>query len=153
MFRHPELRELSPQETAAIHAETTIGELPMVLRELLPEAFETVTKAGVEPAGMPFVRYLEMTDDRVAIEVGVPVRRRFAATGRVHPYTLPGGTVAVGQHWGPYEAIGQSYDELGRWVGKQGRQPAGPMWEMYFTDPEAEPDPAKWRTDLFWPVR
>jgi effector-binding domain-containing protein len=83
----------------------------------------------------------------------VPVRRRFAATGRVHPYTLAGGTVAVAQHWGPYEAIGESYDELGRWVSEHGRQPAGPMWEMYWTDPESEPDPAKWRTEIFWPVR
>jgi hypothetical protein len=29
--------------------------------------------------------------------------------------------------------------------------PAGPMWEMYLTDPATEPDPAKWRIDIYYP--
>jgi AraC family transcriptional regulator len=35
----------------------------------------------------------------------------------------------------------------------QGLEPAGAPWEVYVTDPGAEPDPSKWRTDIFFPVR
>lgn len=153
MFRDPELRELSPQEAAAIHAETSIPELPAAIGELFAEVFKTVTEAGMEPAGMPFVRYLDMSADRLVVEVGVPVPGRVKGAGRVHPYRLPGGTVAVGQHYGPYEGLGESYEALGRWVGEHGKRPAGAMWESYWTDPQSEPDPAKWRTEIFWPVR
>jgi effector-binding domain-containing protein len=34
----------------------------------------------------------------------------------------------------------------------QGRRPASTMWEVYLTDPEEEPDPARWRTEVYWPV-
>jgi hypothetical protein len=26
------------------------------------------------------------------------------------------------------------------------------MWEYYLSDPAAEPDPAKWKTLIVWPV-
>ena len=35
------------------------------------------------------------------------------------------------------------------WVDEQGLTPAGPMWEVYVTDPTPEMDPASLRTDLF----
>jgi effector-binding domain-containing protein len=153
MLRDPELRELTPQETATIHAETSIPQLPTVIGELFSEVYGTVVKAGMEPAGEPFVEYLEMSGDKLIVEVGVPVPHPIQAVGRVHPHQLPGGTIAVGQHHGPYEQIGESYEALGRWLGEHGRAPAGPMWESYLTDPETEPNPAKWRTEIHWPVR
>lgn len=30
---------------------------------------------------------------------------------------------------------------------------AGAPWEVYVTDPGAEPDQSKWRTDIFFPLR
>ena len=33
-----------------------------------------------------------------------------------------------------------------------GVQPLGPMWEIYWSDPEAEPDPATWRTEILVPI-
>jgi len=31
--------------------------------------------------------------------------------------------------------------------------PAGPVWEVYVTGPLDEPEAAKWRTELVWPLR
>lgn len=28
----------------------------------------------------------------------------------------------------------------------------GPPWEAYITDPAEHPDPANWRTEIYWPV-
>ena len=32
-------------------------------------------------------------------------------------------------------------------------QPMEGQWEIYWTDPGLEPDPAKWRTQIFFPVK
>jgi effector-binding domain-containing protein len=53
---------------------------------------------------------------------------------------------------GPYDTLGETYAALMRWIGEQGRVVAGPMWEVYWTDPGTEPDPARWRTEVIIPV-
>ena len=35
----------------------------------------------------------------------------------------------------------------------EGLEAGGAPWEVYVTDPGAEPDKSKWRTDIFFPVR
>ena len=69
------------------------------------------------------------------------------------PGELPAGTVATVTHMGPYDTLPQTWASLAEWIGSQGLQPAGAPWEVYVTDPGAEPDQSKWRTDIFFPVR
>ena len=51
------------------------------------------------------------------------------------------------------EQLARFYGRLLGWVGKNGLTPRGGTWEVYWTDPGLEPDAAKWRTQLFVPVR
>ena len=37
-------------------------------------------------------------------------------------------------------------------MASQGLEGAGAPWEVYVTDPATEPDQAKWRTEIFFPV-
>ncbi len=55
-------------------------------------------------------------------------------------------------HVGPYETLDQTYGALMGWIAEQGRSVAGPMWEVYWSDPGAEPDPTRWRTEVIVPV-
>ena len=41
---------------------------------------------------------------------------------------------------------------LKTWIQGQGRTPSAIMWERYLSDPDAEPDPSKWLTEVVWPV-
>ena len=41
---------------------------------------------------------------------------------------------------GPYDALRQTWAALTEWMSSQGLQPAGAPWEVYVTDPGAEPD-------------
>ncbi len=56
-------------------------------------------------------------------------------------------------HVGPYDTIGATWDAMGNWVEEQGRAPADPAWESYLTDPSEEPNPARWMTEVYMPVR
>jgi effector-binding domain-containing protein len=71
--------------------------------------------------------------------------------GRVEPYTVPGGTVAWTMHRGPYEGIGAAYAAVWGWMEENGRESAGPMRDVYLTDPESVP-PEEYLTEVQWPV-
>jgi effector-binding domain-containing protein len=58
----------------------------------------------------------------------------------------------VTTHLGPYDQLRAAYRALGLWLVEQGFKMAGPPWEFYWTDPGAEPDPNRWRTEIIWPV-
>jgi effector-binding domain-containing protein len=67
----------------------------------------------------------------------------------VVPSQLPGGTVVSGIHIGPYEKLAETYAAMGDWAATQGLTLSGPMWEVYRSDPQQEPDASTWRTEIF----
>ena len=75
-----------------------------------------------------------------------------AGTGRIRAGELPGGTVAAVTHLGPYENLRHTWAALTEWMRSQGLEGAGAPWEVYVTDPGAEPDASRWRTDIFFPI-
>lgn len=75
------------------------------------------------------------------------------AVGEVRPSSLPGGTVATTMHVGSYDQMEPAYEALAQWVKEHGQELAGDPWEVYFSDPSVEPDPATWRTEIVQPYR
>ncbi len=148
-----EIHELHPQETAIVRVDVPVAELPIVIGDALREVSERMTTAGVELAGPPFTRYPSFDRDTVSAECGFPVLRPAPAVGRVGSSRLPGGLAASIVHLGPYETIDQTYDQLQRSLDDSGLHACGPMWEVYWTDPAMEPDPARWRTEIIVPIQ
>ena len=108
-------------------------------------------EAGVALAGPPFARYLAF-EPRIRAEIGFPVQRPAPHVGRVFPGRLPGGRVASVVHIGSFDGLEHTYGLMHRWLAELGLRPTGPIWEVYWSDPEAEPDPATWRTEIFAPI-
>lgn len=146
------IEQLAAQPTAVVERDVPMADIGAAIGGAFQAVFGWLGSHGVVPAGMPFARYLEMHDGRTRLEAGVAVAGAVPAGSDVHAATLPGGDVAMLTYTGPYEGIAAAYGELIQWVQAQGRAPAGAMWELYFTDPTAEPDPAKWRTDICQPL-
>lgn len=148
-----EVIETVPRPTAVVRADVPLAELPGFFSRAFHAVFQVLERQGVAPAGPPFGLYASPPRDTVLVEAGVPVSAEISAEGEVVPSRLPGGRAASTVHVGPYDTVEQSYAVLGRWISEQGlSHRPGPMWEAYLTDPEAEPDPAKWQTRIFQPV-
>ena len=147
-----EVHELHPREVAIVRVEVPMAELPNTMGEAMCEVEAQMKEAGVEVAGPPFARYLELAPDRIVAEIGFPVWRPAPHVGRVFPGQLPGGRVATILHLGPYAGLAETYAKLERWLTESGATAAGPMWEGYWSDPTAEPDPATWRTMIHVPL-
>ncbi|WP_344957180.1 MerR family transcriptional regulator [Actinomadura miaoliensis] len=80
------------------------------------------------------------------IAISVAVETSVAVPGTV-PDVLPGGLFAAATHVGPYEQIGLTAYALLAWVGDHGHLPAGPLREVYVSDPARTP-PDQLRTRL-----
>jgi effector-binding domain-containing protein len=73
---------------------------------------------------------------------------------RVRGGTLPAGRYATLVHVGPYDGLIDANARLQAWAREQGHVFAceGPKWdgrvERSLNDPTAEPNPAKWQTEV-----
>jgi AraC family transcriptional regulator len=62
------------------------------------------------------------------------------------------GLVASTEHHGPYETVGETYGVLGSWIAENGYEIAGPVEEVYITDP-MEVKPEELTTEIRFPVK
>lgn len=147
----PEIHRLPMRETAVVPIDVTRDEFPDAIGRAIGEVAAAMEAAGVELAGPPFARYLAF-EPQIRAEVGFPVLRPAPDVGRVVAGRLPGGRVASAVHVGPYDGLEQTYALLTRWLGELGLRTTGAMWEVYWSDPETDPDPATWRTEIFAPI-
>jgi effector-binding domain-containing protein len=46
-----------------------------------------------------------------------------------------------------------AYQAIEAWVTEHNGVIDGPPWEVYYTDPNVQPDPNSWRTEIIQPYR
>lgn len=148
-----EIRSIPRQHTAAIRISSPTEQIAEAMSGAFPKLYEAITAAGAVPAGPPLARYFSFGGPVIEFECAAPVANPFTAEGEVEPGEIGGGEAAVTMHVGPYDTIGETWESMAEWVKQQGREMVGPGWESYLTDPGAEPDPAKWMTEVFMPVK
>jgi effector-binding domain-containing protein len=149
---HPEIVELVPQDAVAVRGDVAFAELPEFFGRAFAESAAAAAACGVTIIGPPFGFYPEMPTMTVAVEAGFPVSGPIEPRGNAHPLVLPGGRAVQAMHIGPYDTMVQTYAALQSWMAERGLHPAVGMWESYLSDPQAEPDPAHWRTLIIWPL-
>jgi AraC family transcriptional regulator len=148
-----ERRDVAPQHIVFVRLRAARHELASAIGEGLGKAFPYSQRTGLAVAGRPFTRYLATGPGLYSIEVGVPVATGAGGEGNVEAGTLPGGPVAVAVHAGPYDQLTETYAALERWIEANGFHVGGAPWESYITDPADLPDPADWRTEVYWPLK
>lgn len=148
----PRIVHTVEQPTAVVHERIPMAELS----EFFGRAFGTVMAAaqaqGVQLAGPPFALYRGMPTETVDVEAGFPVNAGFSGTEGVAKGSLPEAEAFEAIHLGPYDTLGTTYGAIQERMRAEGRTPSDTMWEYYLSDPEMEPDPAKWQTRVVWPV-
>ncbi|HXV71451.1 MAG TPA: GyrI-like domain-containing protein [Acidimicrobiia bacterium] len=142
-------RSIGSRKTAVRIAELDVD----VLGEWLPETFGSVAlyldKTTNPPIGPPFARYRRLGARRFRVEAGFPVERRIYGSDEIVGSSLPGGTVAITTHTGPYDGMEATYEALASWLYSRDAIPVGDPWEIYFSEP-TDP-PGTWRTDIVQP--
>lgn len=145
--------EHDEQLTAGVRETVPMDQLTAFFSRAFAETMAVVTAQGTRPVGPPFGKYHGEPGATVDVEAGFPVASPITATGHVTPGVLPGGRVVEATHVGPYDTMERTYAEVERFITAARLTPCDIMWESYLSDPHDEPDPATWRTEIFWPVR
>jgi effector-binding domain-containing protein len=158
MISEPKLEDRNEQHYVGIRTQVTMQELGTVIPQLLGEVFAWLGKQGIAPAGAPFIRYLVIDMEALLdIEMGVPVASTLSGDGRVSAGVLPAGRYASLVYTGIDNGIKANWALLkwgaekglvwDSWVAEKG-DGFGARIESYLSDPEKEPDPAKWETEV-----
>jgi AraC family transcriptional regulator len=147
------IEEVTARPTACVRTHTDVAHIGEAFNAALPRVAERVARVGGTIAGPPYMRYRDWSAAGVDIEVGFPTVTPIPDDGEVVAGELPETEVAIAVHEGAYDRLPESYAELERWIRSQGREPAESMWEMYLTDPDADPDTSHWRTQVVWPLK
>lgn len=148
-----ELRVLRGHRTATVRAEIDQSSLSLAMGGMMRAVRAALAKQGVEGTSAPFARY-HTFGDRIDIEAGVMVGEPIVPDGEVKPSQLPAGPAAIAVHAGPYETLGATYEAMRSWLAASPDYTAnGGPWELYLTDPSAEPDPGKWLTEVIFPLK
>jgi effector-binding domain-containing protein len=166
MDREPKIEERPQQPYAGIAgAAESEAEFRQAVDRSFPELFGWLGSHGIELAGAPFIRYLELSDDGqpLRFELGAPTREAPAADGPVHAGTLPAGRYVTYLHVGPYTHaevadLNDARSRLTAWAEREGLSfessatARGTAYEAnvehYLTDASRERDWSKWQTEL-----
>jgi effector-binding domain-containing protein len=161
MLTEPKIVDRSEQPYVAIKSLITMQGFGDVIDRSLQEIFARLEALGVEPAGAPLIRYnvIDM-EGELEIEVGVPVADATAGDGHIETGILPAGRYATLTHIGHYDGLIAANAALQDWAVENGLRWAmrethdGEKWEsrleVYLTDPDTEPDPEKWETQVIY---
>jgi effector-binding domain-containing protein len=145
------IETVEPRHLAAVRVRCAADELQSALAMALPEAMQRVVSTGATVVGAPLVVYHSFGETH-DIEAAIPIAEPIEGKGRVQPGELPGGAAVVTWHRGPYDRLERAHERVMAYLDEHGLERRGAPWEEYWTDPGMEPDPAKWRTKLVWPI-
>jgi effector-binding domain-containing protein len=165
----PQIQQRDALPYLAIRSEVTNG-IPAVVDRTFPQLFAWLGQHGIEPAGPPFIRFLEVDHDGepLEIEVAAPVANGAEPEdgGPVSAGTLPAGRYATLVHIGPYRHeevpdLGEAQATLKSWTEQEGIVTGRPSErgsslaacvEHYRIGPPMEADWTKWETELAYLV-
>jgi effector-binding domain-containing protein len=131
-----QLKQLPEQPMAVVRGNATMANLPVRIGELFDQFY-----AGFKgKKGPNIVYYPGDVAGEFELACGVQLDQGGNAS-------TPAGDVAATVHMGPYNQMKSAHVAIHEWVRANGRQIAGPSWEVYG---DWSDDPAKLRTGIYY---
>jgi effector-binding domain-containing protein len=145
----------------AIRTTVTMKGMATVMPENMPKLVHWLDAHNVKPTGPEFIRYLKVDMEKgLEIEIGLPVAKSVAGDRMVKPGVLPAGRYVSLTHFGHYSGLVAPNAQLQEWAKTKGltwkmnKTKSGEEWagrvEFYKTDPDKQPDPGKWETEILY---
>ncbi len=120
--------------------------------ELYPKINAFIQKNVLSASGMPFTIYHSINEGEIVFECGIPVNKAFPSSADIDCGKRVAGKYAFGVHTGNYETLETTHSAIQEWIAAHGFSITGGPIEVYVTDPEEEPDPGKWVTNIYYPL-
>ncbi len=159
MLSEPKTESRQELHYLAIAKTVHMNDIPDVLPPLIPEVKEWMQARNIEAAGPDFFLYRSMHESgELECEAGFPVDTAVAGDERVIAGSFPAGNYASIVYTGHFKDMMQAHVALENWIEhnklkenkqtKNGRTEWGGRTEFYLVDPEFEPNPENWQTEI-----
>ena len=152
MLDTPQFIQTVEQLTAIIYLTVPRAEISHVMGSAITEIMSSIADQGATITGPCFSYHQKRPTDIFDFEVDFPVSQPITAAGRVKMSKLPAVKVVQTIYQGGYEGLGAAWSEFCQWTEAEGLNVQESLWECYLTDPESNPDPDTWRTELNRPL-
>jgi effector-binding domain-containing protein len=147
-----EVRRLPEQKTLVARGTCGHDQIGPTLGVLYGKVTAAMKAHGLTMDGPPFCLYTEWREFDCDLEAGCRIFGEPPTEGEVTGSKLPACTAVMTTHVGPYDGLPEAHAACDRWIQENGKEFAGPCWEVYITDPDREPDTSKWITEVYYPV-
>ena len=146
---------------AAINMMQTEGECDVKdigtnLGMMFGKIMEQMASNKAEMTGAPSAMYpgFKEGDTHAKIIAFVPCSKQCNKCDAGFKCSQRAATKAVVAHYyGPYEKTGKAYEKLLAWIAENKKEIAGEPWEEYANDPMEVKDPAKYLTNIYFPIK
>lgn len=136
--------KIAPPDDAVVGRETN---------RIFTTLYTDLIKAKVEITGAAFCIYTGVSDESIEIMCALPVRADAQVPAKYHVATLNGGQAAKAVHYGTYDNLRQTHEEIIKFISQKDMNTAGAPWEVYVTSPTEEKDTSKWVTEIYYPLQ
>jgi len=158
VFTDPQIEERTAQHYAGIRVQVPVQEFQVIIPQLIDEVVSWLGAYDITPDGPPLMRFHVINmDGKMDVELGVRVATVVSGDDRISAGVIPAGRYATLIYTGVENGIA-SNAALIDWAMRQGLvwdrwdTPDGDAFgarvEFYLTEPEDEPDPAQWETEV-----
>lgn len=158
MLNNPKVEFHDEQYYAAIRTKVKMSDIPLLLPPLIPEVLQWIKKNNITQVGPCFFRYLAFDDDsQLLVDVGMPTQTQVSGNEKIIAGSFPAANYVTVLHTGDYKELRDIHMELESWMKENGLKEGsqkidgteyGARTEFYITDPQEEPDPKKWQTEV-----
>ncbi|MBK6417799.1 MAG: GyrI-like domain-containing protein [Ignavibacteria bacterium] len=144
----PTLATMDEQVTASIHLVIPRTEMQEEMDPAIVELYSTLGAQGIGPKGPLFSFQHRMPTETFDFEIGVPIDGALQETGRVKVSKLPACRVVRTVYHGPYEGLGDAWQEFMTAVDEASYEFGSTFWERYVVGPADTQDPSQFQTEL-----
>jgi AraC family transcriptional regulator len=151
-FSEIERRMVDERPVLFIRRRIASTALQQTMSECFGALYQHGHSAGLGIAGHPAARYVVTGPGLSTVDFVMPLTAPASGAGEMQAGVLPAGPVAFTVHQGPYDDLPATNAAVEAWIEAKGFAVGGAPWEWYVTSPGETPDPADWRTEVYWPL-
>ncbi|MGE5483701.1 MAG: GyrI-like domain-containing protein [Ignavibacteriales bacterium] len=135
-----EIEETVAQPALSMRTVTSVGNLPQELGKAFHAIVSYLDELGEKPVEAAFAGYHNMDMENLDVEMGFPVQKTLPGKGQIVSSEIPAGRKATCLYKGPYQEMKPVYDAMTKWMGENGHQPTGVVYEFYYNSPMEVPE-------------
>ncbi len=137
----------------AFRVQASMEEMETAMGDAFGKIMQEVGRSGVQMAGSSITIWYEWEGDVFDFDNAIPVANPIDVPKGFQLIKTYTGKVITAQHTGNYNTTQYTWASVENYIKENNLETNGAPWEQYISDPGSEPNPNKWITNLYWPVK